>query len=135
MTKVVAKDQSVRRSRLASDTSRGEKATAGRTTTTRSPVHIRALGLEADLALRDYIRERLGLKLGKFALEVRRISVRLVDDSGPKGAPSRVCRVKVMLDPTRAATRARTPRLSWRRLADPLVQGSAAREVMHAETD
>ena len=100
MTRRVSKDQAERREAFPSDTRRADKATAGRTSTMQTPVHIRAIGLEAGPSTRDYIRQRLGLKLGKFAIEIRRISVRLVDESGPEGAPSRICRVKVLLDPT-----------------------------------
>lgn len=100
MTRSAPKARSERRVPFPSDTSRLGKSTADRTSTTQTPVHIRALGVEAEPAVRDYIRQRLGLKLGKFALDIRRISVRLVDESGPKGAPLRACRIKVMLDPT-----------------------------------
>jgi ribosome-associated translation inhibitor RaiA len=69
----------------------------GRTDSPRTPVAIRARGIEVDAALDDYIHERCGFKLGKFAEAIDRISVRLEDVGGPKGAPSMRCAVKVVL--------------------------------------
>jgi len=89
-----------RRAAFPAQTPRATKAAKGRTTTTETPLSVRVLGLEVDPSHTEYLRQRLGFKLGKFALRTRRISVRLVDESGPKGAPTLVCRIKVMLDPT-----------------------------------
>lgn len=69
----------------------------GRTDSLRTFVAIRARGIEVDEALDRYIRERCGFKLGKFAKSIDRISVRLEDVGGPKGAPSMRCAVKVVL--------------------------------------
>ena len=69
----------------------------GRTDSPHTPVAVRARGVEADDALREYIHERCGFKLGKFAESIDRISVRLEDVGGPKGAPSLRCAVKVVL--------------------------------------
>lgn len=48
-------------------------------------------------ALGDYVRTRLGFKLGKFASGIERVSVRFENESGAKGAPLRTCRIKVAL--------------------------------------
>lgn len=69
----------------------------GRTNAPRTPVAIRARGVEVDDVLDEYIRERCGFKLGKFADAIDRISIRLEDVGGPKGAPSMRCAVKVVL--------------------------------------
>lgn len=69
----------------------------GRTDAPHTPVAIRARGVEVDEALDEYIRERCGFKLGKFAVAIDRISIRLEDVGGPKGAPSMRCAVKVVL--------------------------------------
>jgi hypothetical protein len=46
---------------------------------------------------REYFRSRVGFKLGKYALALTRISVRIEDVAGPKGAPAHTCRIKVVL--------------------------------------
>ena len=61
------------------------------------PAHIRALGVELDPDDRIYIRRKLGLKLGKFAASIERVSVRVQDVNGPRGGVDHACRVKVVL--------------------------------------
>lgn len=73
----------------------------GRTTTRQTPLSIRTRDLELDEGERAHLRERLGFKLGKFALRIRRIVVRVVKESGPTGAPQVACRIDVALDPVR----------------------------------
>ena len=73
----------------------------GRTTTRQTPLSIRSKGVELDEDEREHIRVRLGFKLGKFATRIGRIVVRVVDESGPTGAPLIACRVDVSLDPVR----------------------------------
>jgi ribosome-associated translation inhibitor RaiA len=64
----------------------------------RSPVaHIRAFGVELDPDDRGYIRRKLGMKLGKLASSIERISVRVEDVNGPRGGVDHACRVKVVL--------------------------------------
>jgi CBS domain-containing protein/ribosome-associated translation inhibitor RaiA len=57
---------------------------------------IRAFG-ELDRDDRAYIRRKLGMKLGKFAPSIERISVRVEDVNGPRGGIDQLCRVKVVL--------------------------------------
>jgi len=59
--------------------------------------HIRSPGLELDGDARAYIRRKLGMKLGKLASSIERISVRLEDANGPRGGRDQVCRIKVVL--------------------------------------
>lgn len=61
------------------------------------PAHIRAE--QRDLAPDDrrYIRRKLGMRLGKFARSIERISVRTDDINGPRGGVDRQCRIKVVL--------------------------------------
>lgn len=73
------------------------RAARGKTTSAETPLALRARGVEVDDALRDYIHTRAGFKLGKFATQIERTSVRLEDISGPKGAPARRCAIKVVL--------------------------------------
>lgn len=73
------------------------RAARGKTTSPETPLTVRARGIELDDELRDYIAKRAGFKLGKFALEIERTTVRFEDISGPKGAPARRCSVNVTL--------------------------------------
>ena len=71
------------------------KETRGRTVSPNTPVAIRARGIEVDDDLREYIHQRAGFKLGKFAAQIDRVSVRLEDINGPKGGADCRCAVKV----------------------------------------
>lgn len=73
------------------------RAERGKTTSPETPLTLRTRGVEVDDELRVYIAKRAGFKLGKFALEIERTTVRLEDISGPKGAPARRCSVNVTL--------------------------------------
>lgn len=86
-----------RRAPFATSTSKTTKRATGVATTSETPMAVRAPGLTLEEGLRDYARERTGFKLGKFGLAITRISVRFEDLSGPKGAKSYECRVKVLL--------------------------------------
>jgi ribosome-associated translation inhibitor RaiA len=89
--------RSTRRAPLAGRVSRPAKRAAGRTTADRTPVNIRTAGIDLAAETRAYIRQRLGFKLGKFALHIERITVRLADINGPRGGVDTACRVKVVL--------------------------------------
>lgn len=72
------------------------KRAIGTTTTVETPLLIRGPGLELDAALRPYVRQRTGFKLGKFALSITRVVVAFEWVSGPIGAPLYECRIKVL---------------------------------------
>jgi ribosome-associated translation inhibitor RaiA len=74
-----------------------DKARAGRTSTSATPVIVRSHHVTIDQHHRDYVREKLGLKLGKFAPSIERIHVRFDDVNGPKGGPDHACRIQVSL--------------------------------------
>lgn len=76
---------------------RAEKRQLGRTSAAEVPAYIRAVGLEVDTADRDYLRRKLGRKLGKFALVIERASVRIEDLNGPRGGMDKRCRIKIVL--------------------------------------
>lgn len=61
------------------------------------PAHIRADGTPIDDADREYLRRKLGAKLGKFARAVERVSVRIRDVNGPRGGRDKGCVIKVVL--------------------------------------
>jgi ribosome-associated translation inhibitor RaiA len=73
------------------------KRAIGRTTTQETPLHVQGRGAQLDDALRDYVRSRTGFKLGKYGLHLTRITVRIENVAGPKGAPTYTCRFKVLL--------------------------------------
>jgi hypothetical protein len=55
------------------------------------------IGVELDEDNRALIRRKLGMKLGKFAASIERITVRVTDANGPRGGVDHVCNVKVVL--------------------------------------
>jgi CBS domain-containing protein len=73
------------------------KRTAGRTCAPLVPANIRVSGVTLDDAAREYIRRRLGMKLGKFAENIERVTVRVEDVNGPRGGVDTTCRIKVVL--------------------------------------
>jgi ribosome-associated translation inhibitor RaiA len=86
-----------RRAPLAATLSRASKRTRGRAETSSLTAHIRVLGVELDPADRQYIRRKLGMKLGKFASSLERVSVRVKDVNGPRGGVDHACSVKVVM--------------------------------------
>lgn len=61
------------------------------------PAHVRVIGAMLDQADRDNIARKLGMRLGKFASSIERISVRLSDVNGPKGGVDHRCVIKVVV--------------------------------------
>jgi ribosome-associated translation inhibitor RaiA len=55
---------------------------------------VRTSGLAVEPELRERIHERLGLRLGKFAPRIERITVRFDDVNGPRGGVDVACRIK-----------------------------------------
>jgi ribosome-associated translation inhibitor RaiA len=62
-----------------------------------TPAHVRLLGVELDDDEQALVRRKLGMKLGKFATSIERISVRVTDMNGPRGGVDQVCNIKVVL--------------------------------------
>jgi ribosome-associated translation inhibitor RaiA len=73
------------------------KREAGRTEAFQVPVNIRVVGVELNQDDRAYIRQRLGMKLGKYAPSIERVTVRVEDVNGPRGGVDHLCRIKVVL--------------------------------------
>ena len=76
---------------------RALKREVGRTDSRQVPANIRVFGVKLDQNHRAYIRRRLGVKLGKHATSIERVSVRVEDVNGPRGGFGQVCRIKVVL--------------------------------------
>ena len=76
---------------------RATKRAIGRTEAPLVPANIRAMGVDIDDETRAEIRRKLGMKLGKFALSIERVTVRLRDVNGPRGGVDHQCQVKVVL--------------------------------------
>jgi ribosome-associated translation inhibitor RaiA len=85
------------RSSLPTTLPRPVKLTRDRTHTVPPPAHVRVLGVEMEDHDRDNIARKLGMKLGKFASSIERITVRLSDTNGPKGGRDQICQIKVVL--------------------------------------
>ena len=76
---------------------RAVKREAGRTESPQVPANIRVVGVKLKENDRAYIRQRLGMKLGKYAMSIERVSVRVKDVNGPRGGVDKLCRIKVVL--------------------------------------
>ncbi len=90
-------ENQTKREPMAAQLPRATKRTAGRTEAPMVPVAIRAIGVDVDDDTREYVRRKLGRKLGKFATRIERVSVRLRDVNGPRGGIDHLCQVKVVL--------------------------------------
>jgi ribosome-associated translation inhibitor RaiA len=55
------------------------------------------IGVDLDDDAQAYVRRKLGMKLGKFARSIERVTVRVTDMNGPRGGVDQVCTIKVVL--------------------------------------
>lgn len=85
------------RSALPSAMPRAAKHGRGRTHGIQPPGHIRVLGATLSGRDRDAIARTLGMRLGKFASSIERVTVRVSDVNGPKGGVDHRCAIKVVL--------------------------------------
>ena len=86
-----------RRAPLRASLPKARKRASGRADASMITAHIRARGVDVGADERAYIRRKLGMKFGKFASSVERVSVRIEDMNGPRGGVDQVCRIKVVL--------------------------------------
>lgn len=89
--------QSAGRTALPASLPREVKLTRDRTDGVPPPAHVRVLGAQIDDEQRQDIARKLGMKLGKFAASIERITVRLSDANGPKGGRDQISQIKVVL--------------------------------------
>ena len=82
---------------LAAPSETAAKRDLGRTDAFNTPIDIRNVAGGVDQHLRDWVHDRLGRQLGKFATQIERIDVRFTDVNGPKGGVDRTCMVHVIL--------------------------------------
>jgi putative sigma-54 modulation protein len=85
------------RAPLAAQTTTHDKARVGRTSSFNTPLEIRNLNGAMDERLRQWVHERIGRQLGKFAPQIERVEVRFGDVNGSKGGIDRSCMVHVVL--------------------------------------
>lgn len=84
-----------RRAALPPSVSRPLKSIEGRASPIPAHVRVKGVGLSND----DHadIRRKLGMKLGKFAWSIERVTVRARDVNGPRGGVDQEVGVKVVL--------------------------------------
>jgi len=85
------------RARLPTTIPKARKRVAGRTGVDSTPAAFRTAGMDLSPALRDHTQKALGMKLGKFAADIERVTVRVEDVNGPKGGVDKVCKAKALL--------------------------------------
>jgi ribosome-associated translation inhibitor RaiA len=86
-----------KREPFADQLTKPEKRIAGRTVASQVPANIRVSEVDLDDDDLDYIRQRLGMKLGKFASSIERVTVRVKDINGDRGGIDKVCNIKVVV--------------------------------------
>jgi hypothetical protein len=89
--------RSIKRSPFVRTVSRTERRKAGRTAATKTPLALRASRVDVDPDFVERIEQRLGLRLGKFALHIERLTVRFEDVNGPRGGRDVACKIKVVI--------------------------------------
>jgi hypothetical protein len=88
---------STKRSPFVRTVARTERRKAGRTGASKTPVSLRASRVSVDPDFVERIEERLGWRLGKFAVHIERLTVRFEDVNGPRGGRDVACRIKVVI--------------------------------------
>ena len=84
-----------RRAALPPSVSRPLKSIEGRASPI--PAHVRVTGVRLSNDDHADIRRKLGMKLGKFAWSIERVTVRARDVNGPRGGVDQELSVKVVL--------------------------------------
>jgi len=82
---------------FAAQTTKHDKRLAGRTEAANTRLELRTGGEELEPGLNDWVYDRIGRQLGKYATQIERVQVRFGDENGPKGGNDKVCMVHVIL--------------------------------------
>jgi hypothetical protein len=91
-----------------------ERRNRGRTTSSRTPLFVRNVTSDEVLD-REWLQQRMGFRLGKFATGIDRADVTVRDESGPKGAPTIRATVRLQLpsqEPIAVTARGATARIA-----------------------
>jgi hypothetical protein len=89
--------KTMRRSPLPEALPRPVKRLTDRESPWRVIAHVRVIGASLTDDQRAQARRKLGMKLGKFASAIERVSVRVTDVNGPRGGVDQLCRIKVVV--------------------------------------
>jgi len=89
--------RSTKRSPFVRTVARTERREAGRTGASKTPLSLRASRVSVDPDFVERVERRLGLRLGKFAVHIERLTVRFEDVNGPRGGRDVACRIKVVI--------------------------------------
>lgn len=109
------------------------KTSRGATAAEETPLSIRsAVRLEPEL--RAELRERLGSKLSRYAREIERVSLRMLDVNGPRGGVDTRCQIKVVISgrPSVIVEELATDPREAFRLALPRLESAVRRELGRA---
>ncbi|HEX8913639.1 MAG TPA: HPF/RaiA family ribosome-associated protein [Humisphaera sp.] len=60
-------------------------------------IEIYGIGHAPTEALREYVSRRVESAVGRFSRRVRRVTVRVLDENGPRGGVDMVCRIEAVL--------------------------------------
>jgi ribosome-associated translation inhibitor RaiA len=89
--------RAAKRAPFAKKVPRSRKVLAGRAPAAGTPLAVRTAGVDASKDFKQRVREKMGLRLGKFARHIERVTVRFEDVNGPRGGVDSLCRVKVVM--------------------------------------
>jgi ribosome-associated translation inhibitor RaiA len=126
--------RSIKREPFAGAVPRAQRRVAGRTWAPGTPLALRTAGLSIDSKLREYVQRRVGLRLGKFAPHIERLTVRFEDVNGPRGGIDVTCGIKAVisgLPSVVVSERAGDPREAFDR-ADDRIERAVRRAIGRA---
>jgi ribosome-associated translation inhibitor RaiA len=87
-----------------------DRAARGRTSSSKTPVQLR--NTTSEPLDKEWVHQRLGFKLGKFAARIDRADINVAGETGAVGAPAFRATIQLMIarhDPIVVTARGRTP--------------------------
>ena len=124
------------RAPFAAQTTKNGKRQTGRTEARETPLSIRA-DSHIDAALHDWVYERMGRELARYAPQIERIQVRFSDANGSKGGVDKCCLLHVILSrlpPVLVEMRGGTEREAFALAAKSAARATRRNLVRHAYT-